>query len=128
MGRVLTGGKPGPGLFFPPTIIADLDHGIGLVDQEQFGPALPVIRYSTVDEAVAKANASPNGLGGSVWSSDRAHARAVGMRLECGSVWVNRHGAIQPNAPFGGIRQSGIGIEFGEEGLAEYTTIQTVFC
>ena len=126
-GRVLLGGKPGQGLFFPPTIIAGLGNGDALVDEEQFGPALPVIRYTDVDAAVRGANDSQNGLGGSVWSADIDAARAVGRRLECGSVWINRHGAIQPNAPFGGIKQSGFGVQFAEEGLKENTTVQVLF-
>lgn len=128
-GRVLTGGAPkeGKGYFYPITLVADVDHGVRLVDEEQFGPVLPIIRYSTIEEAVEKANASPFGLGGSVWSSDIAKAKQLAGRIESGSVWINRHGAIQPNAPFGGVKQSGIGVEFGPEGLKEFTTIQTVF-
>lgn len=126
-GRVLLGGQAGEGLFFPPTIIADLDASDPLVSQEQFGPALPVIRYTDIDEAISAANASENGLGGSIWTSDIAKGRALANRLECGSVWINKHGAIQPNAPFGGVKQSGLGVEFSEEGLAEYTDIQVVF-
>jgi acyl-CoA reductase-like NAD-dependent aldehyde dehydrogenase len=126
-GNVLLGGAPGEGLFFPPTIISGLSNGDPLVDEEQFGPALPVIKYSDVEEAIAAANDSPNGLGGSVWSSDPEAAKEVALRLECGSVWINKHGAIQPNAPFGGVKSSGLGVEFGEEGLAEYTDIQTLF-
>ncbi len=126
-GTVLLGGAPGAGLFFPPTIISGLKNGDPLVDEEQFGPALPVISYSDVDAAIAAANDSPNGLGGSVWSSDPEAAKAVALQLECGSVWINKHGAIQPNAPFGGVKSSGLGVEFAEEGLAEYTDIQTVF-
>ncbi|MEL6572031.1 MAG: aldehyde dehydrogenase family protein [Pseudomonadota bacterium] len=126
-GRVLLGGDPGEGLFFPATIIADLDNGDPLVDEEQFGPALPVIKYSDLDEVIARANDSENGLGGSVWSKDIDKAKQVASRMECGSVWINKHGAIQPNAPFGGVKSSGIGVEFGEEGLQEYTDIQVIF-
>lgn len=127
--RVLTGGTPGngPGFFYPVTLVADIDHGTDLVDKEQFGPALPIIRYSDVDEVIARANDSDNGLGGSVWSSDIEKAKAVAARLECGSVWINNHGAIQPNAPFGGVKQSGVGVEFGIEGLKEMTTTQSLF-
>jgi acyl-CoA reductase-like NAD-dependent aldehyde dehydrogenase len=117
----------GPGFFYPVTLVADIDHGARLVDEEQFGPALPIIRYHDIEDAIAKANDNPSGLGGSVWSSDIDTARKVASRLECGSVWINRHGAIQPNAPFGGVKQSGIGVEFGVDGLKEFTTIQTVF-
>ncbi len=126
-GQVLLGGAPGDGLFFPPTIIAGLKNGDPLVDEEQFGPALPIIKYSEVEDAIAAANDSPNGLGGSVWSSDIDAAKAVASRMECGSVWINKHGAIQPNAPFGGVKSSGVGVEFADEGLAEYTDIQVVF-
>lgn len=128
-GRVLTGGAPqgGPGYFYPVTLVADVDHGAKLVDLEQFGPALPIIRYHDIEEAIAKANDNPSGLGGSVWSGDVDKAKQVAARLECGSVWINKHGAIQPNAPFGGVKQSGIGVEFGVDGLKEFTTIQTVF-
>ena len=126
-GRVLLGGEPGNGLFFPPTIVAELNNGDPLVDEEQFGPALPVIRYRDLDEAIAAANDSKNGLGGSVWTSDIERGRAIARDMQCGSVWVNKHGAIQPNAPFGGVKSSGLGVEFGEEGLAEYTDMQVVF-
>lgn len=125
-GRILLGGAPGEGLFYPATIVADLPGDADLVVEEQFGPALPILRYTDLDDAIDAANASENGLGGSVWSNDVAAAKAVAARLECGSVWINKHGAIQPNAPFGGVKRSGIGVEFGEEGLAEYTDIQTV--
>lgn len=125
-GRVLTGGAPGEGLFYPVTIVSDLPGDADLVVEEQFGPALPVLRYRDLDDALDAANASENGLGGSVWSNDIDAAKAVASRMECGSVWINKHGAIQPNAPFGGVKRSGLGVEFGEEGLAEYTDIQTV--
>lgn len=126
-GEVLLGGEPGDGLFFPATIVAGLKNGDTLVDEEQFGPALPVIRYRDVNEAIRAANDSPNGLGGSVWSSNTAHAKEVARQMECGSVWINKHGAIQPNAPFGGTKSSGIGVEFAEEGLQEYTDQQVIF-
>jgi len=125
-GRVLLGGEPGEGLFYAPTIITDLNNGDALVDQEQFGPALPIIKFNSVDEVIERANDSDNGLGGSVWSEDIDAAKEVAKRMECGSVWINKHGAIQPNAPFGGVKRSGLGIEFGEEGLKEYTDIQVI--
>ena len=125
--RVLLGGEAGEGLFFPPTLIADMQPDDPLVVEEQFGPALPILKYSDINEALRMANASDNGLGGSVWSSDVAKAKALARQLQCGSAWVNKHGAIQPNAPFCGVKSSGLGVEFGEEGLAEYTDIQVVF-
>ena len=126
--KILLGGKPtgGTGFFYPITLVADVDNGTKLVDEEQFGPALPIIRFKTIEEAIAKANDNSAGLGGSVWSKDIVKAQAIASQLECGTVWINKHSAIQPNAPFGGVKQSGFGTEFGEEGLKEFTTVQTV--
>ena len=127
-GRVLCGGTrlDRRGYFFPPTIVADLSDGHRLVDEEPFGPILPIIKYRDIDEVIARANRSDRGLGGSVWSGDSARAAELALRLECGSIWVNEHGAIQPDAPFGGIKQSGIGVEFGRHGLEEYTSLHTL--
>ncbi|MGO4103490.1 aldehyde dehydrogenase family protein [Leifsonia sp. YAF41] len=118
--RVLIGGNPvaeQPGYFYPTTLIADIDHDNALVVEEQFGPALPIIRYSDIDEAIALANSLDVGLGGSVWSSDLDKAREIAARLETGTVWINSHGTIHPMVPFGGAKQSGYGLEFGVEGL-----------
>ncbi len=90
------------------------------------GPILPIIKYSDIDEVIERANRNDRGLGGSVWSADAAKAAELAQRLECGSAWVNDHGAIQPDAPFGGIKQSGMGVEFGLYGLEEFTSIQTL--
>lgn len=126
--RILAGGEKadGNGYFFQPTIVMDQSDGDRIVDEEQFGPVLPLIKYQDVDEVIKRANRSESGLGGSVWSNDVSEACEIAKKLECGSVWINEHGAIQPNAPFGGVKQSGIGVEFGSYGLHEYTTIQTV--
>lgn len=126
-GRVRLGGTADEDLFFPITLISDLPADAPLVVEEQFGPVLPILRYSDVEEVIAAANASENGLGGSVWSRDIDRAREIALRLECGSAWINKHGAIQSNAPFGGVKRSGFGVEFGEEGLAENTQIQVLF-
>ncbi|MGO4491130.1 aldehyde dehydrogenase family protein [Arthrobacter sp. 2YAF22_2] len=118
--RVLLGGNPNdeqPGNFYPTTLVADIANENPLVAEEQFGPALPIIRYSTVDEAVAMANAVDVGLGASVWSSDPDAAREVAARIQAGTVWINKHGAVDPRIPFGGAKQSGYGLEFGVEGL-----------
>ncbi|MCF6343782.1 MAG: aldehyde dehydrogenase family protein [Devosiaceae bacterium] len=125
-GRVLLGGSPGEGLFYPPTIIADLDDSDPLVYEEQFGPALPIIKYSDIDDVIAKANDSQWGLGGSVWARDIQKARDIALRMETGTVWVNKHLALQPDAPFGGVKCSGQGTEFAQEGLEEYTDIQVI--
>jgi len=125
-GRVLCGGDipDGPGYFMPYTLVADVSDGMRIVDEEQFGPLLPIIKYSNLDEAVRSANALETGLGGSVWSSNPERAAGIAAQLECGTAWVNGHGGIAPNVPFGGVKCSGIGVEFAEEGLHEYTTIQ----
>ena len=123
----LTFGFGGKEYFYPLTIVADLDNGDRLVDEEQFGPVLPIIRYRRIEDAIDRANDNPNGLGGSVWSRNVQKAKRIADKLECGSVWINKHGMIQPNAPFGGVKHSGFGVEFGEEGLVEYTDIQVVF-
>lgn len=119
-GRVLIGGEPQaeqPGYFYPTTLIADLPNDNPLVAQEQFGPALPIIKYSDLDEAIAMANGLDVGLGASVWSSDPDAAFEVAQRIEAGTVWINKHGAVDPRVPFGGIKSSGYGLEFGVEGL-----------
>jgi len=118
--RVLIGGNPdleAAGYFYPTTLIADIDDDNPLVREEQFGPALPILRYSDLDDVIARANSVDVGLGGSVWSSDLVAARAVAARLDTGTVWINAHGAVHPMIPFGGAKQSGYGLEFGVEGL-----------
>ncbi|MEC5193495.1 MULTISPECIES: aldehyde dehydrogenase family protein [unclassified Arthrobacter] len=117
---ILLGGNPDtdqPGYFYPATLVADIENNNPLVSEEQFGPALPIVRYNTVDEAVTMANGLDVGLGASVWSADPAAARAVATRIEAGTVWINKHGAVDPRVPFGGAKQSGYGLEFGVEGL-----------
>ncbi|QIK62619.1 aldehyde dehydrogenase family protein [Leucobacter viscericola] len=127
--RVVLGGNPdrdAAGYFYPTTLIADIDPSNELVVEEQFGPALPIIRYSTVDEAVRLANELEVGLGGSVWSSDRDRAREVAARVEAGTVWINSHGTIHPAVPFGGAKQSGYGQEFGTAGLKSVSQPQVI--
>lgn len=114
------------GYYYPVTLVNNISDGTRLVDEEQFGPILPIIKFSDIDDAIARANASNNGLGGSVWSSDIKKAQEIVSRLECGAAWVNHHAMIQPDAPFGGVKDSGFGVEFGEAGLKEFTSIQTV--
>ena len=127
--RVVMGGDPdrdAAGYFYPTTIVADIDPHQELVLEEQFGPALPVIRYSDVDEAVKLANELEVGLGASVWSSDRDQARALAARIEAGTVWINSHGGLHPMVPFGGAKQSGYGREFGALGLKAVAEPQVV--
>lgn len=117
---VVTGGTPaeelGP-LFYRPTVVADIADDASLVVEEQFGPVIPVLRFSDIDDAVARANSSTQGLGASVWSDDVDAALDVAARLQAGTVWINQHGALNPHVPFGGTKQSGYGQEFGVAGL-----------
>ena len=126
--KFLSGGEPdaGQGYFYPATIVADVDDDAQLVREELFGPILPVLKFKDTDDALKRANSSPSGLGGSVWSADVERATQLASRLECGTAWVNNHAMIQPDAPFGGVKQSGFGVEFGRHGLEECTTIQTM--
>jgi acyl-CoA reductase-like NAD-dependent aldehyde dehydrogenase len=126
--RAVTGGKAmdGPGYFFEPTILAGLADGTRIVDEEQFGPALPVISYRDLGDAIDRANATHFGLSGSVWSADPDRASAVAAQLECGTAWVNTHLALSPQQPFGGFKWSGVGVENGPWGLAEFTEFQVV--
>lgn len=125
---MLTGGKPlgGNNYFYPVTFVADIEDGTRLVDEEQFGPVLPIIRYTDVEDAIRRANALEFGLDASVWGTDREETQRVAARLEAGTVYINKHAEIAPHVPFGGIKCSGIGVEFGEEGLAAYTTIKVI--
>jgi len=127
-GKVIAGGDVpgGAGYFIKPTIVRDIEDGTRLVDEEQFGPVLPVIKFSDNNDAVARANASPYGLGGSIWSSNPDRAYDLALKMESGSVWVNKHAELAPNIPFGGSKSSGLGTELGEEGLAEFTQLQVI--
>jgi len=118
--RVLLGGEPDDdavGHFYPATLVADIDNDNPLVTEEQFGPALPIIRYTDLEQAIEWANGLDVGLGSSVWSSDKERAVQVASRIEAGTTWINKHGAIDPRMPFGGAKESGYGLEFGVEGL-----------
>ncbi|HEY8509498.1 MAG TPA: aldehyde dehydrogenase family protein [Steroidobacteraceae bacterium] len=122
-GRALAGGKAldRPGYFIAPTIIIGVAEGTPLVDEEQFGPVLPLLTYSEIDEAVARANATRFGLGASVWGKDVERASQVARQLEAGTVWINAHGGAAPDIPFGGFKESGIGRGMGLIGLKSYT-------
>jgi acyl-CoA reductase-like NAD-dependent aldehyde dehydrogenase len=127
-GNVIAGGDyPNrPGYFIRPTIVRDITDGTRLVDEEQFGPVLPVIKFSDPEDALSRANASPYGLGGSIWSADLDKAYALAERMDSGTVWINKHSELAPNIPFGGAKQSGLGVELGEEGLMEFTQLRVI--
>ena len=127
-GKVIAGGgrKGDKGYFINPTIVRDIAEGSKLVDEEQFGPVMPVIKYSDPADAVARANASDYGLGGSIWAKDSDRAWDLAENMESGSVWINKHADLRPDLPFGGAKFSGIGSELGEEGLKEFTQVQVM--
>jgi acyl-CoA reductase-like NAD-dependent aldehyde dehydrogenase len=122
-GKIVAGGAvlEREGYFVQPTIVRDIPDTARLVRKEQFGPVLPVMRYSDIDEVVKRANDTDFGLGGSVWASDLDQAYAVAARIDAGTVWVNKHLDISPDTPFSGAKQSGLGVALGEEGLEEFT-------
>jgi acyl-CoA reductase-like NAD-dependent aldehyde dehydrogenase len=127
-GTIVTGGHRigDVGSFYAPTIITDVGPEVGIVAEEQFGPALPLLRYTDLDEAIAAANGTDFGLGASVWGSDPAAAAEIATRLDAGSVWVNRHGVVAPDVPFGGMKQSGVGRSNGDVGVDAYSELTTI--
>ena len=127
-GKIIAGGDAPdkPGYFIAPTIVRDVTDGARIVDEEQFGPVLPVIKFSDPLDAVARANASPYGLGGSIWSGDLDKAYALAEEMESGTIWINKHAELDPSIPFGGGRQSGLGTELGQEGLEEFTQLKMI--
>jgi acyl-CoA reductase-like NAD-dependent aldehyde dehydrogenase len=127
-GAIIAGGVAPDrvGYFIRPTIVRDITDGTRLVDEEQFGPVLPVIKFTETSDAVDRANASPYGLGGSVWSSSVTRAHEVAEQLDCGTVWINKHADLAASIPFAGAKSSGFGVELGEEGLREFTQLQVI--
>ncbi len=115
-----------PGYFVPITILDNPPEDSRIVQEEQFGPVLPLIRFDDIDEVVARANASDYGLGASIWSADEEKAYELAQRIQSGTVWVNETQHLSPLAAFGGMKQSGMGVEGGVEGLLEYTAAQTL--
>lgn len=127
--RAIAGNAPhdSGGYFYAPTILAEATDEMAIVEEEQFGPALPVIRYSDVDAAVEASNAGHYGLGASVWTSDLERGTALARRFEAGTAWVNTHGMLAPYLPFGGVKWSGLGVENGPWGYYAFTDIQTLY-
>ncbi|MBU2341267.1 MAG: aldehyde dehydrogenase family protein [Alphaproteobacteria bacterium] len=127
--QFLTGGDVDPsgtGYYVPITILDNPPEDARIVAEEQFGPVMPLMKFATVDEAIERANASEYGLAGAVWTADAEQGVAVAERMETGTVWVNEFMHLSPFAPFGGHKQSGIGAEYGIEGLKEFTYPQVI--
>jgi acyl-CoA reductase-like NAD-dependent aldehyde dehydrogenase len=127
----VTGGKRRAdmdGNFFEPTVLANVTRDMAVMNEETFGPLLPIMAVRDADEALALTNASPLGLSGSVWSGDVRRARAIARRIESGSVCVNdvlvNYFSVQ--APLGGIKASGLGFRHGPEGLQQFCRIETI--
>ncbi|MBO9512243.1 aldehyde dehydrogenase family protein [Erythrobacter sp. A6_0] len=125
----LTGGDTDPsgtGYYVPITILDNPPEDARIVAEEQFGPVMPLMKFSSVDEAIARANASEYGLAGAIWSKDTDAAVEIAEQLETGTVWINEFMHLSPFAPFGGHKQSGFGAEYGIDGLKEFTYPQVI--
>ena len=127
-GKVLTGGarKGDKGYFYPPTLVVDVQDDNPLVAEEQFGPIVPILSFRDTDELIKRVNNTNFGLAASVWSADLEQAQTVAAQIEAGTVWINQHLAIIPQAPIAGVKWSGVGVENGRLGLESYTDIQTI--
>jgi acyl-CoA reductase-like NAD-dependent aldehyde dehydrogenase len=128
--RVLTGGheKPGPGRFFEPTVLVDVDHSMKIMTEETFGPTLPIMKVRDSDEAVRLANDSPYGLASSVFSRDTARGEAIARRIQAGAATVNdamiNYAALE--LPMGGAKASGLGSRHGAGGIRKYCSQQAI--
>jgi aldehyde dehydrogenase (NAD+) len=123
---LLQGEAPqGDGFFVPVTLVDNPPESSRIVQEEQFGPILPLLRFTDVEDAVTKANNTDMGLAGTVWSADTQAAMRIAERMDTGNVWINEGLALSPFAAFGGRKQSGIGVENGIEGLMAYTEPKT---
>lgn len=127
-GQIITTANniPEKGYFIAPTLITNVENGVALVDEEQFGPVLPIVKFSDINEVIAQTNQSEFGLGGSVWSADITKAEAIASQMETGTVWINSHSDLSPAAPFSGWKTSGLGFSFGLEGLLLFTKKQAI--
>ena len=127
-GTIVVGGTAldRPGFFIAPTIVRDINDDAQLVREEQFGPVIPILAYDSIDEVIARANDSEYGLGGTIWTNDVARGIDIAMRIDSGTVWVNKHLELPADIPFGGAKQSGLGREKGVDGFKEFTQVKIV--
>ncbi|HKS39237.1 MAG TPA: aldehyde dehydrogenase family protein [Blastocatellia bacterium] len=125
-GERLSGGEFDSGHFYAPTVLADVAEDARVATEEVFGPALPVFRVGSLDEAIEKANDSIFGLGSSIWTNDLNRATRAAERIEAGYTWINSAQIIYDELPFGGFKQSGLGKEHGTEALDYYTETKSV--
>jgi acyl-CoA reductase-like NAD-dependent aldehyde dehydrogenase len=124
----LTGGEipEGPGYFLPPTLVTDIDESSRLVQEEQFGPIVPIMKFTDVEDAIRRANDTRYGLSGSVWAKDTKRGAEIAARLEVGTAWVNQHRATSAFVPFGGAKESGLGRAYSSLGLKSYMEPEVV--
>lgn len=127
--KFLVGGDvaTGEGYFIPVSIVDNPPESARIVQEEQFGPVLPMMKFTSVDEVIDRVNEGDLGLGASVWSNDAKEADEIASRLNVGTVWVNEGQNLSPHASFGGWKQSGLGSEGGQSGLEAYTIPKTIF-
>ena len=125
---ILTGGEipQKPGYFIPPTLVTDVADDSRIVSEEQFGPVVPILKFTDPEDALRRANDTRYGLSGSVWTSDPARGKALAERMEVGTAWVNQHRAVSAYVPFGGAKQSGLGRQYSIIGLKGYMEPQVV--
>jgi len=126
--RFLTGGEipAGPGYFLPPTLVTDIADDSRLVQEEQFGPIVPILKFSDVEDALRRANDTRYGLSGSVWTKDLNRGAEIAARLEVGTAWVNQHRTTSAFVPFGGAKESGLGRQYSALGLKSYMEPEVV--
>ncbi|WOE33227.1 MULTISPECIES: aldehyde dehydrogenase family protein [unclassified Acinetobacter] len=117
---------PEQGYFIAPTLMTAVKEGIALVDEEQFGPVLPILKFNDINDVIQRTNHSNFGLGGSIWTQDLEQAAWIASQMETGTVWINSHSDLSPAAPFGGWKLSGLGYSFGLDGLLLFTHKQAV--
>jgi len=115
------------GYFVPVTIVDNPPENSRVVQEEAFGPILPMMKFDEVDEAIERANDSEYGLAGAVWSKDTDKAIEIARQIETGTVWINQNLILRPDTPFGGQKHSGLGVENGMEGLLEYMQPQAIY-
>lgn len=117
---------PENGYFIAPTLVLDVNEETAIVEQEQFGPVLPILRFTDIDKVIDSTNQSEFGLGSSIWTKDLHKAQQIAEKMETGTVWINSHADLSPDAAFGGWKLSGLGYSFGLGGLLQYTHKQAI--